>query len=217
MADIAVTEIRCDSPLPQMGGPIRQEDAFVVGLKLRDFPVHKYWEDGRQAPVCDLRAGESCLYDLKRNPTVLLDKPYHSLHFHLSRAALDAIADDANAPPIRDLSYESGAGFNDITISRLGSLLRPALGHPDQLTRCLSTMSCWRSGCMSLRPMEACGQCRGRSGVGSRHGRSDARGKFFAPTSTVCRSRRLRESAAYRWGISRTPSVARWEWRRTSG
>ena len=31
--------------------------------------------------------------------------------------------------------------------------------------------------------MEACGQCRGRSGVGSRHGRSDARRKFFAPTS----------------------------------
>ena len=33
---------------------------------------------------------------------------------------------------------------------------------------------------MSLRPMEACGQCRGRPGVDSRHGRSDARGKFFA-------------------------------------
>src|SRR6266436_1224966 len=73
-ADIAVTEIRCDNPLPQMSGPIRQEDAFVLGLKLRDFPVHKYWEDGRLTPVRDLRAGESSLHDLKRNPTVLFDK-----------------------------------------------------------------------------------------------------------------------------------------------
>lgn len=132
MADIAVTEIRCDSPLPQMSRPIRQEDAFVVGLKLRDFPAHKYWEDGRLTPVCDFRAGESSLHDLKRVSTVLLDKPYHSLAFYLPRAALDAIADDANAPRIRDLSYEPGAGVNDVTISRLGSLLLPALGHPDQ-------------------------------------------------------------------------------------
>ncbi|MEH2486434.1 helix-turn-helix domain-containing protein [Bradyrhizobium sp. AZCC 2230] len=37
-----------------------------------------------------------------------------------------------NAPPIRDLSYEPGAGVNDATISGLGSSLLPALGNPDQ-------------------------------------------------------------------------------------
>jgi AraC family transcriptional regulator len=130
--DIAVTEIRCDNPLPEMCGPIQQEDAFVLGLKLCDFPGHKYWEDGRLTPVYDLRAGESCLHDLKRNPTILLDKPHHSLVFYLPRAALDAIADDANAPRIRDLSYKPGAGVNDVTISGLGSLLLPALSYPDQ-------------------------------------------------------------------------------------
>ncbi|MEH2474561.1 AraC family transcriptional regulator [Nitrobacteraceae bacterium AZCC 2161] len=131
-ADMAVTEIRCDNPLPQISGPIPHEDAFVVGLKLRDFPTHKYWEDGRLTPVCDLRAGESCLHDLKRNPTVLIDQPFHSLVFYLPRAALDAIADEANAPRIRDLSYEPGVGVNDVTISSLGSLLLPALSRPDQ-------------------------------------------------------------------------------------
>src|SRR5258707_8167400 len=129
---MAVTEIRCDNPLPQMSGSIQQEDAFLVALYLRDFPNREYWEDGRRASVCDLRAGEICLHDLKRDPTALLDKPYHSLAFYLPRAALDAIADDANAPRIRDLSYEPGAGVNDVTISGLGSLLLPALSHPDQ-------------------------------------------------------------------------------------
>jgi AraC family transcriptional regulator len=130
--DIAVTEIRCDNPLPEMCGPIELEDAFLVGLHLRDFPNREYWEDGRRASVCDLRAGESSLHDLKRVPTALYDKPYHSLVFYLPRAALDAIADDANVQRIRDLSYEPGAGVNDVTISGLGNLLRPALGHPDQ-------------------------------------------------------------------------------------
>jgi len=48
---------------------------------------------------------------------------------------MDAIADDANAPRIGDLSYEPGAGVNDVAISSLGSLLLPALRHPDQANR----------------------------------------------------------------------------------
>jgi AraC family transcriptional regulator len=131
-ADMAVTEIRCDNPLPGMSDPIQQEDAFIVALNFRELLNREYWEDGRRASVCDLRAGESCLYDLKREPRSLLDQPYHSLIFYLPRAALDAIADEANAPRIRDLSYKPGAGVNDVTISSLGSLLLPALRHPDQ-------------------------------------------------------------------------------------
>jgi AraC family transcriptional regulator len=130
-ADIAVTEIRFDNPLLEMTGPIQQEDAFLVALHLRDFPDREYWMDGRRALVCDLRVGQSCLHDLKRTPTALFNKPYHSLAFYLPRAALDAIADEANAPRIHDLSYEPGAGVNDLTISGLGSLLLPALRHPD--------------------------------------------------------------------------------------
>lgn len=174
----------CDSPLPEMCGPIQQEDAFLIGLHLRDFPNREYWEGGRRASVCDVRAGESCLHDLKRVPTALFDKPYHSLVFYLPRAALDAIADEANAPRIRDLSYEPGAGVNDVTISGLGSCC-PRSATLLKLTGCLSTTSCWRSGCISLRPMEAWGRCRGRPGAGLRHGRSDARGKFFTPTSST--------------------------------
>jgi AraC family transcriptional regulator len=131
-ADIAVTEIRCDNPMPEMSGSIRQEDAFAVALNLRDRPNGEYWEDGRRASVCDVRAGESRLYDLKRDPRGLLDKPYHLLSFYLPRAALDAIADEANAPRIGDLSYKPGAGVNDVTISNLGRLILPALRHPDQ-------------------------------------------------------------------------------------
>ena len=79
--EIAVTELRCDNPLPEMIGSLPLEDAFVVALHFRDFPDREYWEDGRRASVCDLRAGETSLNDLKRGPTILLDKPYHALAF----------------------------------------------------------------------------------------------------------------------------------------
>jgi AraC-like DNA-binding protein len=131
-ADIAVTEIRFDSPLHELIGPIQLEDAFLVALHLRDFPDREYWMDGRRASVCDLRVGESCIHDLKRAPTALFNKPYHCLAFYLPRAALDAIANDANALPIRDLNYKPGAGVNDVTISGLGNLMLPALSHPGQ-------------------------------------------------------------------------------------
>jgi AraC family transcriptional regulator len=131
-ANIAVTEIRCDNPLPEMSGSMQQEDAFLVALYLRDCPNCECWEGGRRASVWDQRIGESSLHDLKRDPAALIHNPYHCLAFYLPRAALDAIADDANAPRIGDLNYKPGAGVNDVTIASLGSLLLPALSHRDQ-------------------------------------------------------------------------------------
>jgi AraC family transcriptional regulator len=131
--EIAVTELRCDNPLPEMSGSFQQEDAFFVTLHLRDVPSHEYWVDGRRAPLQDVRAGESSFHDLRRDPRALLEKPYHDLFFYLPRAALDAIAHEANAPRIRDLSYKpNNVGVNDVTISSLGSLLLPALRHPER-------------------------------------------------------------------------------------
>jgi AraC family transcriptional regulator len=116
-----------------MSGSIPPEDAFLIGLHFRDVPNREYWEGGERAAVCNLRAGEISLFDLKREPSALLDRPYHALVFYLPRAALDEIADDANARRIRDLSYEAGVAVNDATIFSLGNLLLPALSQPDQV------------------------------------------------------------------------------------
>jgi AraC family transcriptional regulator len=131
-AIMAITEIRCDDPLPAIVCSTQREDAFVITLHLRDRPNHEYWEDGRRALVCDFRAGEISLRDLKRDPSALLDKPYHSLLFYLSREALNAIADDVSAPRICDLNHKPGSSIEDATIFRLGSSLLPALSRPDQ-------------------------------------------------------------------------------------
>jgi AraC family transcriptional regulator len=133
-AQIAVTEIRCDVPVPGMSSSFPRADAFLVGVLLRDYPAREF-EDGRRIAVCDLKAGETCFYDLKRDPVILLDKPRHTLIFYLPRTALNAIADDAGVPRIDDLNYKPCAGINDATISSLGSTVLPALRHPEQANR----------------------------------------------------------------------------------
>jgi AraC family transcriptional regulator len=133
-ADMAVTETRCDDPVLGLSHSIQREDAFLVALTLRDFPNRQYWEDGRQMPVCDLRTGQVDFHDLKRDPVALLDKPYHDLFFYLPRSALDAIADEADAPRIGDLNHKPVA-IDDTTISSLGRAILPALSHPDQASQ----------------------------------------------------------------------------------
>ena len=134
-AVIAATEIRSDHPNRGMSKSIPREDAFLVALQLRDYPRREYWEDGLPAPICDLHAGKSCFHDLKRDPIVLLDKPFHSVNFYLPRATFNAIAEDIDAPPIGDLHYKPGTGVADSTISNLGHSLLAAFGLPDQADR----------------------------------------------------------------------------------
>lgn len=169
-ADMAVTETRCDDPVPGLSHSIQREDAYLVALTLRDFPNRQYWEDGRQMPVCDLRTGQVDFHDLRRDPVALLDKPYHDLFFYLPRSALEAIADDADAPRIDDLNHKPVA-IDDTTISSLGGRCCRRSANPTRRTSCSSTTSSWRSGSMLPRLMAACGGCHPRSGVGSRHGK----------------------------------------------
>ena len=133
-ADMAVTETRCDDPVPGLSGSLQREDAFLVTLTLRDYPDRVYWEDGRLVSVCDVRAGQTCIHDLKRDPVALLDKPYNVLFFYLPRGALNAIADDADAPRIGDLS-DNPMSFDDATVGSLGRAVLPALSHPDQASQ----------------------------------------------------------------------------------
>jgi AraC family transcriptional regulator len=133
-ADMAVTETRCDDPVSGLSGSLQREDAFLVTVTLRDYPNRVYWEDGRLVSVCDVRAGQTCIHDLKRDPVALLDKPYHVLFFYLPRGALDAIADDADAPQIGDLNHEI-VGIDDPTVCSLAGAMLPALSHPDQASQ----------------------------------------------------------------------------------
>ncbi len=133
-AEMAATETRCDDPVVGLSGSLQREDAFLVSLTLRDYPHRIYWEDGKLVSVCDVRAGQICIHDLKRDPVALLDKPLHHLFFYLPRGALEAIADDIDATRIGDLNHKP-AGIEDDTIAGLGRALLPALRNSEQASQ----------------------------------------------------------------------------------
>ncbi|MGC2083421.1 MAG: AraC family transcriptional regulator [Bradyrhizobium sp.] len=131
-AELAVTETRNDHPVPGLSDSMPAEDAYLVSLKLRDFADCECWERGRCVTKSDIRAGATYLYDLKRDPSYVIDKPFHSLFFHLPRSALDDMARQGGAPRIGELAYQPGIGHDDMTIRHLGASFLAALRQPEE-------------------------------------------------------------------------------------
>jgi AraC family transcriptional regulator len=131
-AELAVTETRNDDPVCDLSGPFPSEDAYLVSLKLRDYPDCECWERGRCVIKTDVRAGATYLYDLKRDPRFVIDKPFHSTFFYLPRSALDDIAKQEGAPRIDELIYQPGIGHDDQVVSHLGASLLSALHRQEE-------------------------------------------------------------------------------------
>ncbi len=131
-AELAVTETRNDDPVGDLSGPFPAEDAYLVSLKLRDYPDCECWERGRCVIKTDVRAGATYLYDLKRDPRFVIDKPFHSTFFYLPRSALDDMAKQAGGPRIGELTYQPGIGHDDQVVSHLGASLLAALHRQEE-------------------------------------------------------------------------------------
>src|SRR5882757_11265866 len=125
--ELAVTETRDDNPVPGLSGSFAVEDAFLVSLKLHDYPDCELWEHGKCIMKRDVRAGATYLYDLKRDPRYVIDKPFHSLFFYLPRSALDGLTEQSRTPLVGELTYQPGVGHDDTVVRHLGSSLLEAL------------------------------------------------------------------------------------------
>jgi AraC-like DNA-binding protein len=134
-AELAVTETRNDDPEPRLSESMPAEDAYLVSLKLRDFDACECWEEGRCVIKSDIRAGATYLYDLRRDPRYVIDKPFHSLFFYLPRSALDGLARQAGAPRVGELAYRPGIGHDDAIVRQLGSTFLTALCRPEEVNQ----------------------------------------------------------------------------------
>jgi AraC-like DNA-binding protein len=129
---LVVTETRNDNPATVLSGSFPSEDAYLVSLKFRDYPDCECWEYGRCVAKTDIRAGATYLYDLKRDPRYVIDKPFHSIFFYLPGSALDDVARQASAPRIGELAYEPGIGRDDAVVRHLGASLLEGLHRPNE-------------------------------------------------------------------------------------
>ncbi|PDT88701.1 AraC family transcriptional regulator [Bradyrhizobium sp. Y36] len=131
-AELAVTETRNDHPVRGLSGSLTAEDAFLVSLKLQDYPDCELWERGNCIMRSDIRAGTTYLYDLTRDPRYVIDKPFHSLFFYIPRSALDSIAEESKVPRVDELDCQAGVGHDDGIIRHIGASLQEGLRRPDE-------------------------------------------------------------------------------------
>lgn len=131
-AEIAVTETRDDQPVSRLSGVLKPEDAYLISLKLRDYPDCEVWERGKYVMNTDVRAGTTYLYDLKRDPRYLINKPFHSLFFYLPRSALDGIAEQSRSASVGGLSCKPGVGHDDAVVRHISEALREGMRRPDE-------------------------------------------------------------------------------------
>jgi len=134
-AELSVTQLLIDRPPGRMCDPLPRQDAYMISCVLRDKAPFEYWEEGRMVAAYPLRASETTIHDLRREPTAMIDGPLHSMLWFVPRVALDALADEANVPHIDELRFAPGAGVADATIRQISVAMLPALKTPEQVSR----------------------------------------------------------------------------------
>ena len=132
---VAVTDLRIDRPIGRLSDSLPRINSFMICLMLEDLPDNAYFEEGRQVSAYSLHAGDSTIHDLRRDPAAMMDKPLHSILFHLPNSILNELADQAGVSRISELRYEPGAPVADETIKHIGLSLMPAFRAPDQVSR----------------------------------------------------------------------------------
>jgi AraC-like DNA-binding protein len=130
--ELTVTETRNDNPVTGLSGSFALEDAFLVSLKLHNFPDCELWENGKCVMKADVPAGATYLYDLKHDPRYVIDKPFHSLFFYLPRSALDGLSAQSRTPRVGQLACELGVGHDDAIVRHIGASLQQGLRRQEE-------------------------------------------------------------------------------------
>jgi AraC-like DNA-binding protein len=133
--NIAVTETQDDNPVPGLCGAVEPEDAYIVSLKLRDYPDCEYWERGKCVAKPNILAGTTYLYDMKYDPRFVIEKPFHSLHFYVPVLALNGIAEQSGARRVEQLDCQFGNGFRDDVVCHIGASLLQGLRQPSEVNQ----------------------------------------------------------------------------------
>ena len=134
-AEITVTDIHVINPSGTLSAALPRVDGYMVSLVMDDAAKNCFWECDRQVSSAPLQAGQFLIADLRREPRMLMDRPFHSVLFYLPKNAIDALTDQADVPRIDELRYEPGVGISDETMKHLGLSLMPAFRVPDQANR----------------------------------------------------------------------------------
>lgn len=157
---LAVTQIKSDEPTPEPSQSIAYDEAYLIGFMVDQVPDHELWQDGRPARAQPFSAGQTALFDLRRDPVNYTRTAHHSLHFYVPRSALLDLAERAETPFSGELQFQFAAGYDDPVVRNLGMAALAALESPtpviglflDHLLQALAAHTLVQYGGIDLTP-----------------------------------------------------------------
>jgi hypothetical protein len=129
-SSIAATRISCGPKQIGMTPQIPPEDSFIVAQYLTRLPYHELWSGGRPLIAQGYAMNAMRIVNLTGAFSARITHPHESLNFHIPRAALDELADDAGRPRLAHLACTPG--IVDPVLVHLTAALLPAFERPEQ-------------------------------------------------------------------------------------
>jgi AraC family transcriptional regulator len=134
-AQMAITRLIAHSGIPERTASIPSERAYVVSVHLNPAGKGEWelWTDGKHTKTGPWPTGGVAMCDLESDSSIRNPGAIDWVHYHVPRATLDALTDDAGMTRVKRLSCTYGTA--DPTLYHLTQLILPCLKTPEMFSR----------------------------------------------------------------------------------
>jgi AraC family transcriptional regulator len=124
---LAITRLIARSGIPERTASIPSEKAYVVSVHLNHANSGEWelWTDEKYTQTGAWPVGGVAMCDLESNSSIRNPGPIDWVHYHVPRATLDSLTDDAETSRVKRLHCVYGS--SDPTIHHLTQLILPSL------------------------------------------------------------------------------------------
>ncbi|MDP9810127.1 AraC-like DNA-binding protein [Rhizobium tibeticum] len=128
---LAVSELKSRAPPPDPNPSLGYNEAYQVIVQFKNMR-RELWLNGRFTSSDALRAGETYIVDLRQEPRVLIQNPFHTVNFYMPISTLKAYAEQNEMPIFTDFSQSPTVGQDDPVMRQLAGAASAAFAHPHQ-------------------------------------------------------------------------------------
>ena len=132
---MAITRLIARSGIPERTASIPPEKAYVVSLHLNHANSGEWelWTNDKYTKTGAWPVGGVAMCDLESNTTIRNPGPIDWIHYHVPRATLDSLSDDAGARRAKRLYCVYGTP--DATLHHLTQTILPCLNRPEMFSQ----------------------------------------------------------------------------------
>ncbi len=132
---LAITRLIARSGIPERTASIPSEKAYVVSVHLNHANSGEWelWTDEKYTKTGAWPVGGVAMCDLESNSSIRNPGPIDWIHYHVPRATLDSLTDDAGTPRAKRLHCVYGT--SDPTLHHLTQAILPCLNRPEMFSQ----------------------------------------------------------------------------------